>query len=707
MDDPATILKELRVDWENIVSDDFNPLALSLRIMGSSALAADFRDMTHRLDTAMEAVVSTHFRGFSDAVLGYDTFRTANTDGLSALARISEGSRAVHTEDLGLSDLTAAKGGRDAAASKHMLCRGIREVRTIATEGFEDKTLVDKASAVVQALDLIDCRDYVRIKGIDEFRKTIYSKYTVLVSEANARVLNFVFNGSFEDIRFFECVAILGSLPALEIAFSQHFHSRVFRAVESIISSFAQKGTTVENLCMSVSKKFLSIRKNMATVSDLVARRFETDASTGTFAVRGGDTPCSFFGRCSSPFRFCTDGDFVCTQLISELELFINAYSGNDQEVPGFHLEWIVDDIDYGSVYGPGYAITNHLCKGGDLHRDSTTHDGVDGGREYTLITAPSPDVVFHLLRNITDPSLRSFLEEKIKETHSGRGLERGKERVDLIFESPMRVDLKTMRVSCFEEIDRLVGGEKGAYQGELKAYVNKRLCEILRRHYSALFVSDVVVSPGEEPSDSPFDDSFRESLIKKYINKKDLFLNRQKYQMAVAIINTLRALEKVLGTEEVRGLHGCFLRSFQRQLNIEFFYFFDLLYRQGNYLFYMRNIVRILRTVCAAAGHEDGPHAGDAQTDGNTRSSVFFEGLYDNIEFYCVQNAPALHTRSREELVRFVDNLRILDEVMGELEFYSSLDSLYRFFDDVLHGTSRNRYGRVLQHKIGQESVN
>ncbi|KAI5183565.1 hypothetical protein PAEPH01_2951, partial [Pancytospora epiphaga] len=74
MNDPQEVLKELRVDWENILSDDFNPLHLSLQIISSSALASDFRDMYHQLENIMEQIIAVNFKGLSDSVLSYNEF---------------------------------------------------------------------------------------------------------------------------------------------------------------------------------------------------------------------------------------------------------------------------------------------------------------------------------------------------------------------------------------------------------------------------------------------------------------------------------------------------------------------------------------------------------------------------------------------------------------------------------------------------------
>lgn len=148
--------------------------------------------------------------------------------------------------------------------------------------------------------------------------------------------------------------------------------------------------------------------------------------------------------------------------------------------------------------------------------------------------------------------------------------------------------------------------------------------------------------------------------------------------------MNTLRDLDAVIFSKEIKDLHGLYQESFRRQLNIEFFYFFDLLFRQGNHYCYMRSIVRMLRMACEEL---DAAH--------------YLDGLYDNIEFYCTRNAAALKARDGKDLEAFVERLKILDEVMGEIGFYSSLEGVYRFFEEVGEGKSQDKHGKILQLKI------
>lgn len=687
MDDPESIIKELRVDWENVLSEHFNPLHLALRINTSSSLASDFRDMYHKLEFAMEKIIATNFKGFSDSVLSYNEFNRLNKQVIDSLQNIIDVSQQTKQEDFDIKNISSEKDLADFYKIKYSICCDLQLVKQTLFEFEGTHDILKKAHMVIECLDTIDNMDYIKIKGVDEYRKMIYEKYVDLVEEVNRKILDYVFKNNLENIYYFKCTLVLGSLYELELYFKKNFKTYLFNEIENaIVTSYKATSTDLEDLCRKVAYKIGSIRNNMSVVISKVVKHFDISDYKGVLTEKNKN----FFGKEDNSFKFCTDISYALEIIKSELDLFISKYSNFDQtDNLTFDMGCIVDTIKYDQIYGSDHPMSVKLLAGNKVLGNKNNG--------YSVVVAPRPEVVIYLAKYTKDYTIKAALNQKIETTYSKYNLERSMGKVDLIFnESPLKINLKTRRLIFYEEIESFFEGGYQKHQDSIKKYLDLKVYNCLTREYTHIFTSDIIKTciNFEETEDdvkkSSFDEKFKEAVTKRCINKKDLFLNKQKYQQVVAIINTLKSLDSLLFTKKIRNLYRLYLDSFKYQLNLEFFYFYDLFYRQGNYYFYIKNIIRIFRMVYDEA-----------------RTNIYFEGMYTNIEHYSIKNVSSLNVRSKSDLKRFVDHLRILDEIMGEIEFYSSLGSLYKFYESVLAGESDVPEGIQLQKKIGVKSEN
>ena len=64
MEELQIIIKELRVDWDNMISEDFNPLHNALSAMSGSTKATEFRDMFNKLELAMQKIISINLLNY-------------------------------------------------------------------------------------------------------------------------------------------------------------------------------------------------------------------------------------------------------------------------------------------------------------------------------------------------------------------------------------------------------------------------------------------------------------------------------------------------------------------------------------------------------------------------------------------------------------------------------------------------------------------
>ncbi|KAI4292373.1 hypothetical protein PAPHI01_1647 [Pancytospora philotis] len=681
MDEYDALIKELRVDWDGVLSEDFNPLAVSLHISMNSKRASDFREMLHRLEFTMEKIIAANYKGFSDSVLSYNEVNRHNTGALEALREMEAQAMQIKLDRVDLGGITAEKEMSGVCEAKYGICKGVGRVKQILDELSGD--LQTRSHAIVAALDSIDNKDYVKIKAVDEFRKVVYRKYTDIVEEVNEMLCGFVFKNQQENLQYFECVKVLGSLYELEQFFMKAFHARLFSEIEETIMSFYRaSGSGLERLCRGVAAKFESVEANVLKVIELAVRNFEIDRDTGTFSLKHGPRLPDFFGKLDTTFSFCVDGNVALGIIKEELKAFIYKYQDSLHGLAfDFSLNYIIDDLDYASLYPPSHPILHQLSQSKRQYSNKSTG--------YTVVTATGPEVVEFLAKYVHSPALSLFLREEIGNLYIEHGFERDKRTINGIFSGePLKRAGESDRLALVAAARTIFKPQYQEHQESLKHHFVERLLACLNRVYRETFTSELVVEPDAQSTADNLRSvpagAFRESLITKAIKRKDLLLSKQRYGLVVAVINSLGDLSALLLADKIADLRRTFVTAFRQQLNIEFFYFFDHFYRQGHFNHYMRKIVDMLAMVYA-----------------ETRSGTYFETIYENLEYYCIHNTRALNVRTRDELAQFVGQLRILDEVMGEVEFYSDLKKVYEFFGAVLAGESDTKYGKALEKKI------
>ncbi|KAI5148529.1 hypothetical protein ENBRE01_0390 [Enteropsectra breve] len=725
MSDLKTILHEVRVDWENVLSDDFNPLHYALNIHKNAALAGEFRDMYHKLDTAMEKIIEINFKGFSDSVLSYNQFNRENRAALTCLTDILKMSSAIVHEPLEIKQISHEQKQSFFYNAKYEICKNLCKIKEAMVRFDAETELLKKCHLIVKCLDIIDDENYIKIKAVEEYRKQVYEKYMDIVGAVNAHLCEFIFKNKMENVAHFKCLFVLGSLHELEQHLARYFKRAVFAEIENLIlKSYQNSSIEIDALCKAVGRKFESIKNNMQILIEKVSLNFELNKEA-----------LNFFGSKTTTFPFCTEPEHFLKILTKELDDFILSYSRQeDLSSSTFDLSFVVDSLDYSKIYGPKYAITARLSKKADALYGA--HEG------YTVIMGPQIGVSKRICGYIRDIMLKNHLMAKEEARYGEYSAENSQLKIERIFSGDVFVlDHKGKKLKIYDEVKNIL---KECNSPVLKELVAKRMSVVMRRKHNELFTNSFEEEECSEESDKKQDSNdksfeendnekdskdnndskdknnsddgnknnsdgndsnskdnksevsrnerkektkknkddnkknsdkikgvhkskLREMLVNKLISKKDLFLSRAKYQQAIYIANTLRELNALLDRGEIEDLCDKYLKSIITQIHIDFFYFFDLMYRQKNYHLYTKNIVKILKIVYSEA-----------------ESALYFDGLLESVDYYVISNISALSVNSQNELDKFVKNLKMLDEILGGVEIEGSFAAAYKFIGDT-----------------------
>ncbi|KAL6122204.1 hypothetical protein NUSPORA_00763 [Nucleospora cyclopteri] len=684
MEDPQTIIKELRVDWDTVLTDDFNPLHLALAVNNGSIPATEFRDMYHKLENCMEKIISTNFKGFSDSLLSYNMFFAQNTKLLKTLEECEEIVTYKET-DFNAKSIGIEHSQSDFYMKKYEICKKLLEIKITFEEYQSTRDLLKRCYQLVKCLDLIDKKEYVKIKGIFEYRKLIYKEYLELTDEINNELFAFVFRNEINNS--FKCLLILGSLYELEQFVKENFRSHTFNEIEFLIIKMYKERVNLEKLCKQIMFKIDNIIRNYETVIDLVLNNFKLKK-----------TEEDFFGNQNEQYGYVTKIDKPLNIIKSELGKFISKYSISTEYDNNFSLDNIIDNIDYNKIYEPQYNIFTVVSD----NKDQSELKKLKNNKktQYTLITTPKIEVTTFLLQHTTNTVLRIFLNQKVETEYTKFKLEKSKKKIDFAFESEIKIDPLDKNLTLEHDIFKIIKNNKkdsknSSYDNQILKYLNSKIVKKFNTLFKELFTSEIVIQPTKmitiydgyhggftkEP-----DQEFQKAVTTKYINKNDLLLTKQNYYKAVYALNTLKNLDVLVSSRETGKMYQKYFDAIRKQVNLEFFYYFDLFYREGNYSsnFYLKKIVSVFELIY-----------------NESKNALLFDGLYDNLIFYCKINVAVFAGKSNDDLRLFVKQLKIFDEIMGEIEFYSNLESLYKFYEDVIAEKSTEEAGKTLQAKI------
>ena len=255
---------------------------------------------------------------------------------------------------------------------------------------------------------MIDNKEYIKIKGVFEYRKLIYQSYIDLTEQINIEIFDFIFYNKINNS--FKCLLILGSLYELETFVKSYFQIYVFNSIETLIVKMYKEDIDLEKLSKQIMNKLDNIIKNYEAIIELTLNNFKLQKT-------GED----FFGNQNESYKYVVKLEYVLDIIKDELNNFINKYSISTEFSNKFSVENIIDTIDYNKIYPSEYNIFKNRCnksikKKGILHINNT---------QYTLITTPHIEITNFLLKYAENTMLRIFLNQRIEIEYTNFKLEK------------------------------------------------------------------------------------------------------------------------------------------------------------------------------------------------------------------------------------------------------------------------------------------
>ncbi|KAK1350133.1 putative Sec8 exocyst complex protein [Hamiltosporidium tvaerminnensis] len=473
MDDIPSLIRELRVDWEKTLDEDFNPLPCALALSDSdSQKSATFKDMYHKLDETMTNIIEKNYQGFSDFVLLYGHAFKLNQECYNTLQMIIKDCQIIkntYSEDF--SHLSKEK--RELLDQKKILeiykaLDTVKNISNFLNEKIERERFQEASTDFLNIYDLTNEYDLKSLKCYKNLSDDIISLKTSLLNNIFKKIKKTIFSGEevienkallqkedLEDeyIDTLGCLIRLGELKELDIYFYKNFSNFFFEDMQKIIYSCMESDDKVTCLVKKSVLYILNILKTFEVLISLIKNIDKTNINLiqnqeNYFEVEIDDE-YHFFGK---------NGTIKLEDiLIIETKKFLEFYSkikDYDQPESIFSLDNVLDTVDYSSIFLKKYAVSKRM-------ENNSKHDFKISYNKYFSIFKPTPEVLFLFYENIgvEFPKLKENIRIYITEKYIKiKDKELSSKINDIILsEHAFYCDFKNQKLIFFEKLVEIV----------------------------------------------------------------------------------------------------------------------------------------------------------------------------------------------------------------------------------------------------------
>lgn len=754
------VIKELMIDWEDVLSPSFNPLHYVLRINKNSRIEAEFREMFHKLDKAMNSIISNNHNMFKQMILNYLEVNNINDNNSRMFDEILKSLEQIKNKEINMKAIYKNHKEIELYDIKYRICNSIQRINNIFNELKECDDLFAKATMIVECLDILDESKWLEIKGVMEFRKHVYKQYEEIAMYVILRISDFIFKNRIENMLYFKALRTLGCLYQLETYFSENFKARLFEEIELSIFNCENNFTNIENttsynnnfhsnpsalkvidlnskivrVAKSVIEKVETIKENMATLISKINSYFVIGKNGDYEEIYHKRLVNLFFGEECMHYKFCRYISHTVEIINKELTSFITTYSKTFRKGKlSFNLNYIydysfhntIDIYNYSNKYNYKYHNNNKYNNQYDNNNNYSSNLNDDNNNnnsiiyyeknEYSLFTNTDDRIIEYLLAFSKDFEIKTFLEEQFESKYSSNNLANEIEIIDhTISKESFHINNNTGRLIICDVIETLFANKPKEYLRQLREVVIDKICTFFHAKHSFLFPSEIIrqqnksfkdlenlnsknidtetlentKNEGFKVKSDDFMNFYRykliEILVKKHIKKKDLFIKAELYKKAIAAIKTLEDIDYFCDSAKIRSLHALYFYSTKTQIILDLLYFYGIMFRQGNYKFYTKKITHLI-TILYKEVH----------------STILFDGIHKVIIDFSLKNINSMNVHSISDLKEFLENLKIIDEIMGELEINASFSELYSIYDSVLENNPKDQFAKEILKKI------
>jgi hypothetical protein len=262
MEEIESVVKELRIDWDEAICEDYNPLKYAIALDERDSFgSSNFRDMYHKLERAMEKIIEKSYQGFSDSILTYREAFKLNRECMTNIENIIEKCEIINScVNVDLGALEKEKNDVELIKNTHEILHNLKEIRdSIKTI----RNMIDRgeyllASSVTKnAILKFDGNQFGQIKGVRYLRSELQEKERVLTKMVADELLSYIFEKENEGTAHLRCIFILNSLEFVDNYIFRNSRKMIFLGIQRVIaesdSEMERRGNRIEALVKSVA----------------------------------------------------------------------------------------------------------------------------------------------------------------------------------------------------------------------------------------------------------------------------------------------------------------------------------------------------------------------------------------------------------------------------------------------------------------------
>ncbi|KAF7682795.1 hypothetical protein TCON_1988 [Astathelohania contejeani] len=632
------LIKEIRVDWEDIFSEVFNPL-LHLERGPSSSI---FRDSYHRIEQCMEGIIDSKYQNFAKAISSYREMSSLVDECIKQLKEISEQIKTIcKCLEIDVEYLDRQCREYKLLHNTNHIISSINDIRV----KFHRLTQLIHQERVEEAVNIIiGIESQLTALGPLRAMSDLFSE----VERLRKLVLNMLFNSVsafiFDDVfdrSMVRCIKALSGIPELDKYLCDNTPALFYQHIEEII----QSNKSLTNMIRRVLIYTENILTNYKEVCRLLGQNEKEDANF--FEV--DDKKLLILGN---------EGFKKAKEMIYyELKRMIKTYLEVDTNK---HTSFRLCNID-----------------------NSIIDDGLETKMgDYTLIVPPNIESAFIFYEHVgvvreLKKELREYLQRKLQKRYLRQRESAVKRQVLSMLKHNGKYGsfldgFSELMKTYFSECKRVGITSKNGFLFIFEAVYSR-----FKKNFTDIFRSEIVLecvfkSDGELQPE-PFDILKKKVLVKKIdpqsfgIKKSQIEFLIQSLVEVVDIyskqMHEYEILEKDESVESLLTQYKILCTGYYNALRIERLvevaYYFDLFFREGNFLLSPEIAInRIVRCINEIEEKEETTNL---------------------LNYYIRNNIKKLNAKSKCEMEGFIGQIELLDEITGGLEI--SVEFLKEYF--------------------------